>query len=117
MPDNLPQERREALPAVKALTFLTELRNAFSSEIQEREDAVAIAIGILACEQNYRVSFRTAAGLIDEMVVARKEDRLGLYLRQFKKMSPDPRMNSGMSHSTSPARNCFFSCWQRDTRR
>ena len=33
-----------------------------------------------------RVSFRTAAGLINEMVEARNENRLSLYLRQFKKI-------------------------------
>ena len=42
--------------------------------------------GVYACEQNYRVSFRTAAGLINEMVEARNENRLSLYLRQLKKI-------------------------------
>jgi len=41
---------------------------------------------IIACEQNYRVSFRTAAGLINEMVEARNENRLSLYHQQFKKI-------------------------------
>jgi DNA replication protein DnaC len=46
---------------------------------------MAIAIGIRACEENYRVSFRTAAALINEMIEARNENQLSLYIRQFKK--------------------------------
>ena len=33
-----------------------------------------------------RLPFRTAAGLINEMVEARNENRLSIYLRQFKKI-------------------------------
>jgi len=46
---------------------------------------MAIAIGIHACEENYRVSFKTAAALINEMIEARNENQLSLYIRQFKK--------------------------------
>ena len=52
--DNLPQNGREALPALKALTFLTERRNVIL--------------------------------MINEMVEARNENRLSLYLRQFRKI-------------------------------
>jgi len=52
--DNLPQDGREALPVLKALTFLTERRNVIL--------------------------------MINEMVEARNENRLSLYLRQFKKI-------------------------------
>jgi DNA replication protein DnaC len=85
--DNLPQDGREALPALKALTFLTERRNVLLiGNSGTGKTHMAIAIGILACEKNYRVSFRTAAGLINEMIEARNENRLSLYLRQFKKI-------------------------------
>ena len=85
--DTLPQDGREALPALKALTFLTERRNVILiGNSGTGKTHVAIAVGIIACEQNYRVSFRTAAGLINEMVEARNENRLSLYLRQFKKI-------------------------------
>ena len=71
----------------KALTFLTERRNVILiGNSGTGKMHVAIATGIIACEQNYRVSFRTAAGLINEMVEARNENRLSLYLRQFKKI-------------------------------
>ena len=67
--DNLPQDGRVALPALKALTFLTERRNVILiGNSGTGKTHMAIAIGIIACEQNYRVSFRTAAGLINEMV-------------------------------------------------
>jgi DNA replication protein DnaC len=85
--DNLPQDGKDALPALKALTFLTERRNVILiGNSGTGKMHVAIATGIIACEQNYRVSFRTAAGLINEMVEARNENRLSLYLRQFKKI-------------------------------
>jgi DNA replication protein DnaC len=116
--DNLPQDGRDALPALKALTFLTERRNVILiGNSGTGKTHLAIAVRILACEENYRVSFRTAAGLINEMVEARNENRLSIYLRQFKKSDLLILDELGMSHSTLPAQNCFFSCWQRDTRR
>ncbi len=85
--DTLPQDGREALPVLKALKFITERRNVILiGNSGTGKTHMAIAIGILACEENYRVSFRTAAGLINEMVEARNENRLSLYLRQFKKI-------------------------------
>jgi len=85
--DNLPQDGRDALPALKALTFIKERRNAILiGNSGTGKTHLAIAVGILACELNYRVSFRTAAGLINEMVEARNENKLSLYLRQFKKI-------------------------------
>jgi DNA replication protein DnaC len=85
--DNLPQDGREALPALKALTFLTERRNVILiGNSGTGKTHVAIAVGIRACEENYRVSFRTAAALINEMIEARNENRLSLYIRQFKKI-------------------------------
>jgi DNA replication protein DnaC len=79
--DNFPEDGRDALPALKALTFLTERRTV----ILNRNSGIgkthmAIAVGILACEENHRVSFRTAAGLINEIVEARNENILSFYL-------------------------------------
>jgi len=85
--DNLPQDGRDALPALKALTFIKERRNVILiGNSGTGKTHLAIAVGILDCEENYRVSFRTAAGLINEMVEARNENQLSLYLRQFKKI-------------------------------
>ena len=85
--DSLPQDGREALTELKALTFLKERRNIILiGNSGTGKTHMAIAIGIRACEENYRVSFRTAAALINEMVEARNENRLSLYIRQFKKI-------------------------------
>ena len=52
MPDTLPQDGREALPALKALTFLTERRNVILiGNSGTGKTHMAIAVGILACEQ------------------------------------------------------------------
>ena len=47
---------------------------------------MAIAVGIRACEENYRVAFRTAAALVNEMIEARNDNRLSIYIKQFKKI-------------------------------
>jgi DNA replication protein DnaC len=85
--DKLPQDGKDALLALKALTFIKERRNVILiGNSGTGKTHLAIATGIIACEENYRVSFRTASGLINEMVEARNENRLSLYLRQFKKI-------------------------------
>jgi len=85
--DMLPKDGKEAIPALKDLDFLTERRNVILiGNSGTGKTHLAIAVGIRACEKNYRVSFRTAAGLINEMVEARNENRLSNYIRQFKKV-------------------------------
>lgn len=85
--DDLPQDGREAIPALKALTFLKERRNVILiGNSGTGKTHMAIAVGIRACEENYRVIFRTASALINEMIEARNENRLSLYIRQFKKI-------------------------------
>lgn len=85
--DDLPQDGRDAIPALKALTFLKERRNAILiGNSGTGKTHMAIAVGIRACEENYRVTFRTAAALINEMIEARNENLLSIYIRQFKKI-------------------------------
>lgn len=85
--NDLPQDGRDAIPSLKALAFLAERRNVILiGNSGTGKTHMAIAIGIRACEENYRVSFRTAAGLINEMIEARNENRLSLFIRQFKKI-------------------------------
>jgi DNA replication protein DnaC len=87
LPDKLPQDGRVALPELKALAFLKERRNVILiGNSGTGKTHMAIAIGIRACEENYRVSFRTAAALINEMIEARNDSRLSLYIRQFRKV-------------------------------
>lgn len=85
--DMLPKDGREAIPALRELNFLTERRNVILiGNSGTGKTHLAIAVGIRACEENYRVAFRTAAGLINEMVEARNENQLSAYIRQFKKI-------------------------------
>jgi len=85
--DMLPKDGREAIPALRDLNFLTERRNVILiGNSGTGKTHLAIAVGIRACEENYRVAFRTAAGLINEMVEARNENQLSAYIRQFKKI-------------------------------
>jgi DNA replication protein DnaC len=85
--DMLPKDGREAIPALRELNFLTERRNVILiGNSGTGKTHLAIAVGIRACEENYRVTFRTAAGLINEMVEARNENQLSAYIRQFKKI-------------------------------
>jgi len=72
---------------LKALEFLKERRNIILiGNSGTGKTHLAIAVGIRACEENYRVAFRTAAGLINEMVEARNENRLYVYIKQFRKI-------------------------------
>jgi len=72
---------------LKALEFLKERRNIILiGNSGTGKTHLAIAVGIRACEENYRVAFRTAAGLINEMVEARNENRLSVYIKQFRKI-------------------------------
>lgn len=85
--DALPDDGRKSLPELKSLDFLKEKRNVILiGNSGTGKTHLAIATGVLACEENYRVAFRTAAGLINEMIEARKDNRLSILLRQFKKI-------------------------------
>jgi DNA replication protein DnaC len=85
--DALPDDGRNALTVLKSLDFIRERRNVILiGNSGTGKTHLAIATGVLACEQNFRVSFRTAASLINEMVEARRDNRLSLLLRQFKKI-------------------------------
>lgn len=85
--DALPDDGRNAVPVLKSLDFIRERRNVILiGNSGTGKTHLAIATGVLACEQNFRVSFRTAASLINEMVEARRDNRLSLLLRQFKKI-------------------------------
>ncbi|MBK7385538.1 MAG: ATP-binding protein [Methanothrix sp.] len=85
--DDLPQDGREAIPELKALAFLKERRNVILiGNSGTGKTHMAIAVGIKACEENYRVVFRSAAALVNEMIEARKDNRLSIYIKQFKRL-------------------------------
>lgn len=85
--DVLPEDGRRYIPELKSLAFLQNKRNVLLiGNSGTGKTHIAIAAGVLACEQNYRVMFRTAASLVNEMIEAKRDNRLSLLLRQFKKV-------------------------------
>jgi DNA replication protein DnaC len=46
---------------------------------------LCIALAVALCQRGYRVRFTTAANLVDELLAAQQDHRLGRYLRQWVK--------------------------------
>ncbi|WP_343089206.1 IS21-like element helper ATPase IstB [Methanocalculus natronophilus] len=85
--DLLPEDARSYLSLLKELQFLKEHQNVLMiGNSGTGKTHLAIAIGVLACEQNYRVIFKTTAGLVNELVEAKQERRLTYLLRQLKRV-------------------------------
>jgi len=85
--DALPDDGRAHILTLKDLTFLEELRNILMiGNSGTGKTHLAIATGIRACEQNFRVVFKTAAGLVNELIEAKQERRLTYLLRQLKRV-------------------------------
>lgn len=87
VPDALPEDGRKAVSELKSLGFFQDKRNVIlPGNSGTGKTHLAIAAGVLACEHNYRVMFRTTAGLVNEMTEARQDNRLSMLMRQFKKV-------------------------------
>jgi DNA replication protein DnaC len=85
--ESLPEDGRKVVSELKSLAFIAEKKNVvFLGNSGTGKTHLAIATGVLACEHNYRVMFRTAAGLVNEMIEARQDNRLSVLMRQFKKV-------------------------------
>ena len=83
----LPDEGRSVLPYLKTLDFIRENENViFIGNSGTGKTHMAIATGILACEHNYRVIFKTAACLVNELLEAKRAGRLTIVMRQLKKI-------------------------------
>lgn len=85
--DALPDDGKNHVPLLKNLTFLEECRNiVMIGNSGTGKTHLAIATGIHACEQNYRVMFKTTAGLVNELMEAKQDRRLTYLLRQLKRV-------------------------------
>jgi len=84
--DALPDDGRAHLATLKELKFLEDHRNVLMiGNSGTGKTHLAIATGIRACERNFRVVFKTAAGLVNELIEAKQERRLTYLLRQMKR--------------------------------
>ena len=85
--DVLPEDGRRVVSELKSLAFIKEQKNVILvGNSGTGKTHLAIAAGVLVCEHNYRVMFRTAAGLVNEMIEARQDNRLSVLMHQFKKV-------------------------------
>ena len=83
----LPDDGRMNLGMLKELKFLEDHRNVLLiGNSGTGKTHLAIAAGIYACEHNYRVMFKTTAGLVNELVEARQDRRITYLLRQLKRV-------------------------------
>jgi len=85
--DLLPVDGMEYLNQIQSLEFIRDNRNLILiGNSGTGKTHLAIATGILACEQGYSVLFRTAAGLINDLKEAKAELRLSKLEKRFRKM-------------------------------
>lgn len=87
VPEFLPDDGRGAISVLKKLEFVQQHRNVvLIGNSGTGKTHLAIAAGICACEQNIKVMFRTAAGMVNELIEAKQEGRLSVLIRQMKKV-------------------------------
>ena len=83
----LPDEGRRYIPMLSSLSFLEEHRNILMiGNSGTGKTHLAIATGINACEQDYRVLFKSTAGLVHELIEAKQERRLTALQRTLKRV-------------------------------
>jgi DNA replication protein DnaC len=69
------------------LTFIQETKNVvFIGNSGTGKTHIAIATGVLAYENDYKVIFKTAAGLVNELLEAKRAGRLTTFIKQLKKV-------------------------------
>jgi DNA replication protein DnaC len=83
----LPDDGRRYLPMLSSLKFLEEHQNILMiGNSGTGKTHLAIATGIHACEQDYRVVFKSAAGLVHELIEAKQERRLTVLQTNLKRV-------------------------------
>lgn len=83
--DALPDDGRRSIPDLKSLEFLKERKNLILiGNSGTGKTHCAIATGVHACLNEYKVVFRTAAMLINELYEAKKQSRLSVVIKKMK---------------------------------
>ena len=81
----LPEDGRRSIPDIQSLEFLKERKNLILiGNSGTGKTHCAIATGVHACLNEYKVIFRTAAMLINELYEAKKQNRLSLVIKKLK---------------------------------
>ncbi len=83
--DALPEDGRRSIPDIQSLEFLKERKNLILiGNSGTGKTHCAIATGVHACLNEYKVIFRTAAMLINELYEAKKQNRLSFMIKKMK---------------------------------
>jgi len=83
--DALPEDGRRSIPDLQSLEFLKERKNLILiGNSGTGKTHCAIATGVHACLHEYKVLFRTAAMLINELYEAKKQNRLSFVIKKMK---------------------------------
>ena len=83
--DALPDDGRRSIPDLQSLEFLKERKNLILiGNSGTGKTHCAIATGVHACLNEYKVVFRTAAMLINELYEAKKQSRLSFVIKKMK---------------------------------
>lgn len=83
--DALPEDGRRSIPDLQSLEFLKERKNLILiGNSGTGKTHCAIATGVHACLNEYKVVFRTAAMLINELYEAKKQSRLSFVIKKMK---------------------------------
>lgn len=81
-------EAKDRLPELKKLDFLTNNQNLIMiGNSGSGKTHIAISIGIKACERGYKVLFKTAAGLINELKEAKSQEQLLRFQKNWASVS------------------------------
>ena len=83
----LPGDGQTYLPKLQSLTFMTDRKNVILiGNSGTGKTHCAIATGIAACMNDFKVLFRTAAMLVNELHEAKRLGRLASLIKQIKRV-------------------------------